>query len=294
MANHPERNLIMSILFDKCTKALEHTTNTKTYGLFYSEKTDADTNVHVHECCEVFFNISGGKSYLIGDRVYEVEKGDLFIINQFEAHKITCLENTAFKRYVLEIHPAFIYSSGTEATDLSYCFYTRGENVSNKISLSEKEQQELTKMFETLKSEHKFGDDIIKNSAVLSILVFINNLFIKRCESDIYKNNIDDRLVKQAINYINTNFSNNINLETIAGELYISVNQLCRIFKKNLGTTVTKYIAGKRISEAKKLLKNGHSVSDTAMLCGYHDYANFIRSFKNSVGVSPGKYANLI
>ena len=43
--------------------------------------------------------------------------------------------------------------------------------------------------------------------------------------------------------------------------------------------------------EAKKLLKNGHSVSDTAMLCGYHDYANFIRSFKKSVGVSPGKYA---
>ena len=83
----------------------------------------------------------------------------------------------------------------------------------------------------------------------------------------------------------------NINLEIIAGELYVSVNQLCRIFKKNLGTTVTKYIAGKRISEAKKLLKNGHSVSDTAILCGYHDYANFIRCFKKSVGVSPGKYA---
>ena len=112
-----------------------------------------------------------------------------------------------------------------------------------------------------------------------------------RCETDKFKNNIDDRLVKKAISYINSNFSENINLETIAGELYISVNQLCRIFKKNLGTTVTKYIAGKRISEAKKLLKNGHSVSDTAMLCGYHDYANFIRSFKKSVGVSPGKYA---
>ena len=283
----------MNILFDKCTKALDYATKSKTYGAFYSEKPDADTNVHVHECCEVFFNVSGGKSYLIGDRVYEVEDGDLFIINQFEAHKIICLENSPFKRYVLEIHPAFIYSSGTEATDLSHCFYTRGDNVSNKIHLSKNEQDELLSMFETLKLDNKFGDDIIKNSAVLSVLVFINNLFIKRCESDIYKNNIDDRLVKKAINYINTNFAGNINLESIAGELYISVNQLCRIFKKNLGTTVTKYIAGKRISEAKKLLKNGHSVSDTAMLCGYHDYANFIRSFKNSVGVSPGKYANL-
>ncbi|MBQ6894145.1 MAG: helix-turn-helix transcriptional regulator [Clostridia bacterium] len=281
----------MNILFDKCTKALDYANSTKTYGVFYSEKTDADTNVHVHECCEVFFNVSGGKSYLIGDRVYEVGEGDLFIINQFEAHKIICHENSPFRRFVLEIHPAFIYSSSTETTDLSPCFYTRGDNVSNKISLTSDEQEKLLNLFETLKSQNEFGDDIIKNSAILSMLVFINNLFMARCETDKFKNNIDDRLVKKAISYINANFSENINLETIAGELYISVNQLCRIFKKNLGTTVTKYIAGKRISEAKKLLKNGHSVSDTAMLCGYHDYANFIRSFKKSVGVSPGKYA---
>lgn len=281
----------MNIFFDKCTKAIDYAGKTKTYGIFYSEKTDADINVHVHECCEVFFNITGGKSYLIGDRIYDVGEGDLFIINQFEAHKITCLENAPFKRFVLKIHPAFIYSSSTETTDLSGCFYTRGDNVSNKISLTYKEQQNLLKLFETLKTENEFGDDIIKNSAILSMLVYINNLFNARCETDKFKNNIDDKLVKKAISYINSNFSQNINLEIIAGELYISVNQLCRIFKKNLGTTVTKYIAGKRISEAKKLLKNGHSVSDTAILCGYRDYANFIRSFKKNVGVSPGKYA---
>ncbi len=281
----------MNILFNKCTKALDFATKSKTYGLFYSEKTDADTNVHVHECCEVFLNISGGKSYLIGDRVYEVEKGDLFIINQFEAHKITCLENEPFKRFVLEIHPAFIYSFCSETTDLSHCFYTRGDNVSNKISLTEAEQKKIMSMFEVLKDENDFGDDIIKNSAVLSMLVYISSLFINRCEISHYRYSMDDRIVKQAISYINNNFSENINLETIAGELYISVNQLCRVFKKNLGTTVTKYIAGKRISEAKKYLKNGYSVSDTAMMCGYHDYANFIRAFKKSVGVSPGRYA---
>ena len=281
----------MNILFDKCTKALEYASKAKSYGAFYSEKTDADTNVHVHECCEVFFNISGGKSYLIGDRVYEVKSGDLFIINQFEPHKITCLEDAPFKRLVLEIHPAFIYSFCTEATDLSHCFYTRGDNVSNRISLTDDEQKRIMSMFEVLKGENEFGDDIVKNSAVLSMLVYINNLFIQRCEASHYRYSTDDRIVKQAINYINTNFSENINLETIAGELYISVNQLCRVFKKNLGTTVTKYIAGKRISEAKKYLKNGYSVSDTAMMCGYHDYANFIRAFKKSVGVSPGRYS---
>ena len=52
-----ERCEKMNILFDKCTKALDYASKTKTYGVFYSEKTDADTNVHVHECCEIFLNI---------------------------------------------------------------------------------------------------------------------------------------------------------------------------------------------------------------------------------------------
>jgi AraC-like DNA-binding protein len=155
-------------------------------------------------------------------------------------------------------------------TDISYVDET---NVFGEV-VSDEEQKEL---------ESKKTVYIIVLSVLLVVSIIILIVTLKRAK--------DDKLVKKAISYINSNFSENINLETIAGELYISVNQLCRIFKKNLGTTVTKYIAGKRISEAKKLLKNGHSVSDTAILCGYRDYANFIRSFKKNVGVSPGKYA---
>ena len=52
-----------------------------------------------------------------------------------------------------------------------------------------------------------------------------------------------------------------------------------------------KYIIGKRIAEAKKLLKAGNNVSDTALMCGFRDYSNFIRTFTASVGISPGRYS---
>ena len=45
--------------------------------------------------------------------------------------------------------------------------------------------------------------------------------------------------------------------EMIAKNSYISVNHLCKLFKTTLGTTVIKYIIGKRISQAKKYLKKG-------------------------------------
>lgn len=57
---------------------------------------------------------------------------------------------------------------------------------------------------------------------------------------------------------------------------------------------VTKYIVSKRITEAKKLLATEKSVTDTAFMCGFNDYANFIRTFKKAVGVPPGKYKTIL
>ena len=79
-------------------------------------------------------------------------------------------------------------------------------------------------------------------------------------------------------------------LEIVAKNCFVSVNELCRLFKKHMGTTVNKYITSRRITEAKKLLKNGVSVSFAAEKCGFMDYASFIRSFKRAVGVPPGQY----
>ena len=42
------------------------------------------------------------------------------------------------------------------------------------------------------------------------------------------------------------------------------------------------------------MLAEGKSVTDTALSCGFNDYANFIRTFKQAVGVPPGKYRSQI
>ena len=39
-----------------------------------------------------------------------------------------------------------------------------------------------------------------------------------------------------------------------------------------------------------KHLLHGVSVTDACYLSGINDYANFIRSFKQAIAVSPGKY----
>lgn len=277
----------MNIFFDKCGDAVRYASETKTYGVFYSDENNPNLNIHTHDCCEILFCKSGGKNFLIDDKIYHVQKNDLFILNQFEAHKITFSDNSSPERYVIQIHPEFIFAASTDESDLSRCFYLRNQNTSNRLSLSPNDGKYLMTRLDALGSSYNFGDDVIKNSALIQILAFVNEKFLNNhpC-SDTYQN----IQLKNAISYINEHLSEELTLEIIAKNSYISVNQLCKIFKISLGTTVKKYIMGKRISQAKKYLKNGLSVSDTAFLCGFHDYSNFIRVFSKCVGISPGKY----
>ena len=280
----------MQYIHNKHNDAITTCLNSHTYGVYYSESQNPDINIHVHDCCEILLCLSGGNSFLIDGRAYEVCDGDLFIMNQFEPHKITADSERIFARFVIQIHPEYLFSNSTGETDLSRCFYTRGTNISHRISLSDKEVSELQKLLIIFRNDLGFGDDIVKNSSMNTILALVNQFFLKRAEG-VSVTNYENETVRNTINYINAHFNEPLTLEVLAKNSFISVNQLCKIFKNSFGTTVAKYIISKRISEAKKLLASGKSVSDTANECGFSDYANFIRVFKKFVGVSPGKYS---
>ena len=280
----------MDVLFSKCTDAIERANETKTFGCFYSEKNDANENIHLHECCEILFCISGGKTFFIDERIYEVEDGDIFVLNQFEAHKITSDPSLEFKRYVMQIHPEFLYASSSSDTDLSRCFNVRGDNVSHKLSLSLEETEKMKHIFRKMSAEPAFGNDILKNIAAVEILTIVNRHFFEKNRHYTYHSDYENKTIVKAIKFINEGFSEDLSLEDVAKSCYVSINELCRLFKKHTGTTVTKYILSRRMTEAKKLLRNGESVLGAAEKCGFSDYTSFIRAFKRTVGIPPGKY----
>lgn len=278
----------MRCVFDKCYDAVNCANGELSFGFYYSEKQNPDSSIHIHDCCEVLLCMHGGKNFLINDRVYDVEDGDVFIMNQFEAHKITFDEGKRFLRYVMQVHPQFLYEMSTVQTNLAYCFYARGKNISNKLHLKSDERERLITTIMGLKKEQPFGDDIIKTSAAKEILVMLNSAFIRQAQME--RAEVHNDAINKAMDYINANYRDNISLEKIAENSYISVNQLCRLFNRYCGTTVARYITSKRITEAKKALLSGRSVTQTALDCGFDDYANFIRVFKKHVGITPGKY----
>lgn len=276
----------MAFLFTKSADAIKKAMEARTFGVYYSETQEQDLNIHIHDCCEILLCLSGGNSFLIDGKVYDVQEGDVFVINQFEAHKITPDPDNIFARFVLQIHPDYLLANSTKNTDLSHCFYAQS---GNKITLTDEEIAKFEQLVMLFRKDNGFGDDVIKNIAVNQILVLINQRFLD--QSDTFSPpTLVDKTVMSTLSYIHSHFAEELTLEVLAKNTFVSVNQLCKLFKNAFGTTIAKYIVAKRIAEAKKLLLSGKNVADTATACGFPDYANFIRVFKKFVGVSPGKY----
>lgn len=90
--------------------------------------------------------------------------------------------------------------------------------------------------------------------------------------------------------YIDLNYMQDLSVEQLADSCGFDRRYLSRIFKARCGKSLKQYLVSVRMEHAKEFLRSGYTVSQTALLCGYHDECNFSKMFKLECGVSPSNY----
>lgn len=101
-------------------------------------------------------------------------------------------------------------------------------------------------------------------------------------------------LIQSIIDYIETHYTENISLASIADYFYINKNYLCNLFKAETETTINEYIASLRIEKAKSLMrKRNLSLLQISTDIGYQNQTYFNRVFKRKTGFSPSEYIKL-
>ena len=101
----------------------------------------------------------------------------------------------------------------------------------------------------------------------------------------------DSPHVRQAKEYLQAHFREDLSVEELAHAVSISSSLLFREFRKD-GTTPVEYLRKIRIEEAKQLLIDhpGKTVREISRECGFSDCAYFCKVFRTAVGLSPGKF----
>jgi AraC-like DNA-binding protein len=91
--------------------------------------------------------------------------------------------------------------------------------------------------------------------------------------------------------YIHNNYTEDLSLNSIADQFYVSNYYLSHQFKKVTGFTLTEYIQLTRIRNAQSLLiSTNKPITDIAFLSGFSSFSQFNRVFNNFVGTSPSKF----
>lgn len=88
--------------------------------------------------------------------------------------------------------------------------------------------------------------------------------------------------VEWIMDHVQTSYMSELSVQKMAEHLNMDRSHLYRMFKKKTGMSIKDYILTIRTSRARWFLEQGHSVKETAMLCGFGDANNFSRQFKKS------------
>lgn len=100
-----------------------------------------------------------------------------------------------------------------------------------------------------------------------------------------------DSIVQKVKKYIRGHLGEEMSRTQLAQEVFLSADYLSRTFRQETGETISDYITGMRMEEAKRLLRETDlPVGDVADRVGYPNPAYFTKIFREQNGVTPAKY----
>lgn len=103
------------------------------------------------------------------------------------------------------------------------------------------------------------------------------------------KDCIFSQRVRDALSFINEEFNSDISLNEISEACNLSKYYLMRVFHRETGLTIKKYVILRRLYEAKRLMRSNIKTTTTEICfeSGFGDYSNFIKQFKKYFVCSP-------
>lgn len=232
---------------------------------------------HSHNEYELIFFVQGDVNYTVENKKFALNKYDLIITRPTVYHNITFNKKCDYDRYVF-----LLPSTGFFAEILNSL-----PSDTNVVNCAE--DSVIIENFKKLDFyEENYTEEEFK-TLMLSLLTEI-------CYKLKYKNNSSlasykplPDIIKNAIEYINTNLFTIKDVLEISNALFVSKNYFFRVFKEELKIPPKKYIVNKRLLRAQIMLKSGEKPTTVYLDCGFDNYTSFYKQYVKRFGYSPSE-----
>lgn len=246
-------------------------------------------DMHCENVYQVLLVTSGRVRYRVGEKIYEVGRGDVIVLNTLEEHGLEVLEYP-YERYMIRVQPDF-FQNEVKYPEVIAAFIKRPPDFSHLLTVSEPVWNYLYDI--VLEMEREYNGK--KKYWELYVGADLRRMFIiiyREC-ADVMTMKVGHSVTVayNIMNYINHHFTEDISVDKIAAELYLNKNYIAHIFKEETGYSLIAYAILLRINRAKLMLaKTDKSITQIATECGYDDFTYFSRQFKKTTGLTPSAY----
>lgn len=250
----------------------------------HTDKAPVQSNyrMHMHDNYEIYCFISGNAKYAVEGMIYPLSRGDILLMRRSESHHLVLISDAVYQRMVVN----FAISESE-----SYNFSKKLMRAFNERPLGKFNRYPAALLPNTnwlyyLERICSSTDPKIKNIYLAVFLEEISENF-EYIKSN--KNSVEIDKCAELIRYINRHLTDKLSLSLLSDRFYLSKSQLNRNFKQATGSTIWEYIKEKRLLMAKELIARGEKPINTYLSCGFEDYANFYRAYRNRFGISPSQ-----
>ena len=243
-----------------------------------------DFEFHYHEFEKLVLFKSGKTSYIIEGKEYNLKPYDILLVGRGDIHKPIVSREEEYERIIVWINSDYIKSNA-----LHHCFAKAKENGQYLLRLPENTAKEIFDLADKFNAEKdEFGYELMRKTIFLQLMIMINRASEKYDDIRIeYKS---DKQTDSIIEYINKNIFDDLSVDKISNEFFISRYYLMHKFKKITGKTIYSYINSKRLMHAANLIAEGHSAKTACFESGFHNYSVFLKAFKKEFGCVPTDY----
>ncbi len=228
---------------------------------------------HYHNAAEFYLMAEGQCSYLIDDRLYSVETGDLVLIPKQVIHSTTYAEQ--YSRYLINCRERF-----WEGIPFPSMPVFRNPALAG----------EILAIFKEIGQEYRRDDSY----SPLLLRGAIHRLFaLLERSSNLYPTDRgSNRLIEAILRELNKNYSGEVTLGDTARRHCISPAHLSRTFKRETGMNFNEYLSLLRLKKAEQLLKEEPHlpIGEIAFSCGFNDSNYFSEKFHAAHNCSPSAF----